>query len=108
MCEVYTSLLVLFACVCLITCSLLPIQMASPASSFHVVVRSAPALCGFMSLDAYVHATVHVLLLTGRSAMGAGTGELFMLVAICELLLHMPPMSAPAFRCIIYVESSPG
>jgi hypothetical protein len=24
----------------------------------------APALCGFVSLDAYVHATVHVLLLT--------------------------------------------
>jgi len=61
-----------------------------------------------MSLDAYVHATVHVLLLTGRSAMGAGTGELFMLVAICELLLHMPLMLAPAFMCIPYVESSPG
>jgi len=40
--------------------------------------------------------------------MGAGTGELFMLVAICELLLHMPLMLAPAFMCVPYVESSPG
>ena len=45
---------------------------------------------------------------TGRSAIGAGTGELFMLVAICELLLHMPPMWGPPFIGVLYVESSQG
>uniref|UniRef100_A0A0A9FNC4 Uncharacterized protein n=1 Tax=Arundo donax TaxID=35708 RepID=A0A0A9FNC4_ARUDO len=34
-----------------------------------MVVRLAPALYGLMALDAFVHATVHVFMLTGRSVL---------------------------------------